>query len=43
MQQFSLNRPDSALSQLLAQVGTANGKLRDDLAKDVQAVTKEFS
>jgi hypothetical protein len=43
MQQFSLNRPDSALSQLLAQVGTANGKLRDDLAKDVKAVTKEFS
>ena len=41
--QFSLDRPDSALSRLVCQVATSNGKLRGELAKDVQAVTKEFS
>jgi hypothetical protein len=43
LQQFSLDRPDSALKRLLDQVATENGKLRKDLADDVQAVTKEFS
>jgi hypothetical protein len=43
LRQFSLDRPDSALKRLVDQVATENGKLRKELAGDVQAVTKEFS
>ena len=43
LKQFSLDRPDSALRRLLDHVATANGKLRAELATDVQAVTREFS
>jgi hypothetical protein len=43
LRQFSLDRPDSALRRLLDEVATENGKLRKELASDVQAVTKEFS
>jgi hypothetical protein len=43
LQQFSLDRQDSALSRLLSEVATSNGKLRGELAEDVRAVTKEFS
>jgi hypothetical protein len=43
LRQFSLDRPDSALSRLLGEVATTNGKLRSELALDVKAVTKEFS
>lgn len=43
LQQFSLDRPDSALKRLLDRVATENGKLRTELATDVKAVTREFS
>jgi hypothetical protein len=43
LRQFSLDRPDSALTRLLKEVATENGKLRKELADDVQAVSKEFS
>jgi hypothetical protein len=43
LRQFSLDRPDSALRRLLEEVATENGKLRKELADDVQAVSKEFS
>ena len=41
--QFSLDRPDSALRRLVTELTAANGKLREEFAEDVQAVTKEFS
>ena len=41
--QFSLDRPDSALSRLLDEVGAANDKLRGALAGDVGAIAKELS
>mgnify|MGYP001300223033 CR=1 FL=1 len=43
LRQFSLDRPDSALRRLLEHVACENGKLRKELADDVQAVTREFS
>jgi hypothetical protein len=43
LQQFSLDRADSALQRLLTQVTDRNGKLRDELAQNVQAVTQQFS
>jgi hypothetical protein len=41
--QFSLDRPDSALSRLVVEVQARNGTLRDDLRTDVQALASEFS
>ncbi|HMI88020.1 MAG TPA: hypothetical protein VK550_28245 [Polyangiaceae bacterium] len=43
LQQFSLDRPDSALTRLLHEVTTSNGTLRSELTSDVKAITKEFS
>jgi hypothetical protein len=43
LQQFSLDRPDSALTRLLHEVTTSNGALRSELTSDVKAITKEFS
>jgi hypothetical protein len=43
LKQFSLDRKESALSRLLAEVTTSNGKLRSELAEDVAKVVKEFS
>jgi hypothetical protein len=43
LKQFSLDQKDSALSRLLDEVTTANGKLRDELADDLGNVVKEFS
>ncbi len=40
--QFSLTDPQSALSVFKDQLTKANGQLRDDLAKDVQRVQREF-
>ncbi len=41
--QFSLDRPDSALSRLVGDIANANGKLRNDLAGDVSTVTQALS
>ena len=41
--QFSLDRPDSALSRLVTEVQGRNGILRDELKTDVQALASEFS
>jgi len=43
LNQFSLDRKESALSRLLAEVTTSNGKLRSELAEDVGKVAHEFS
>jgi hypothetical protein len=43
LEQFSLDQKESALSRLLAEVMTANGKLRTDLAEDVGKMVDEFS
>jgi hypothetical protein len=43
LNQFSLDRKESALSRLLAEVTTSNGKLRSELAADVGKVAHEFS
>jgi hypothetical protein len=43
LNQFSLDDKESALSRLVAEMTGANGKLRDDLAQDVQKLQKEFS
>ncbi|MBL8964150.1 MAG: hypothetical protein KF787_02070 [Phycisphaeraceae bacterium] len=40
--QFSLNDPASALSVFRDQLTKSNGQLRDDLARDVERVRKEF-
>lgn len=41
--QFSLDDKESALSRLVTEMTGANGKLRNDLADDVQKLQKEFS
>lgn len=41
--QFSLDKPDSALSRLIGQVTDANGRFRTDLAADLTKVCAEFS
>lgn len=43
VRQFSLDDPGSALSRLVVQITDSNGKLRRDLASDIQTVQKEFS
>lgn len=43
LKQFSLDRKESALSRLLAEVTSSNGKLRGELADDVAKVVREFS
>src|ERR1019366_4643714 len=43
LKQFSLDNKESALSRLLAEVTTSNGKLRGELAEDVGKVVNEFS
>jgi hypothetical protein len=43
LKQFSLDRKESALSRLLAEVTTSNGKLRSELADDVGKMVNEFS
>ena len=43
LRQFSLDDKESALSRLVAEMTGANGKLRQDLAQDVQELQKEFS
>jgi hypothetical protein len=43
LNQFSLDRKESALSRLLAEVTTSNGKLRSELAEDLGKVAHEFS
>ncbi|MGH7329989.1 MAG: hypothetical protein ACREJX_16710, partial [Polyangiaceae bacterium] len=40
---FSLDRKDSALSKLQSEILATNGKLRAELAGDVEKVSKEFS
>lgn len=41
--QFSLDQQGSALSRLLTEVTTTNGKLRNELSQDLGKVVKEFS
>lgn len=41
--QFSLDDKASALSRLVAEITGHNGKLREDLARDIDVVRKEFS
>jgi len=43
LSQFSLDDKTSALSRLVAEITGNNGKLRDDLARDIDVVRKEFS
>jgi hypothetical protein len=43
LRQFSLDRKDSALSRLLLEVTSSNGKLRNELAEDVGKMVNEFS
>jgi hypothetical protein len=43
LRQFSLDRPESALSRLVADIGRANGQLRGELAGDVAAVANALS
>jgi hypothetical protein len=43
LRQFSLDDKDSALSRLVSELTGVNGKLREDLAQDVQKLQKEFS
>jgi hypothetical protein len=43
LRQFSLDRPDSALSRLLGDIAAANGKLRGELAGEVSQVAKALS
>lgn len=43
LKQFSLDRKDSALSRLLTEVTSSNGKLRLELAEDVEKMVNEFS
>ena len=41
--QFSLDDQDSALSRLISQITEKNGRLRQDLAADLQLIRDEFS
>jgi len=43
LRQFSLDRPDSALSRLVGDIASANGKLRGELAGDIVAVANALS
>jgi len=43
LQQFSLDRPESALSRLVGDIASANGKLRGELAGEVAAVSSALS
>lgn len=43
LSQFSLDDKGSALSRLVTEITGTNGKLRDDLAADIETVRKEFS
>jgi hypothetical protein len=43
LEQFSLDRKESALSRLVAEVTTSNGKLRGELSDDVGKLVNEFS
>lgn len=43
LREFSRDRPDSALSRLIADITTANGSLRGDLASDIASVTRALS
>jgi hypothetical protein len=43
LDQFSLDSKDSALSRLLAELTSSNGKLRGDLSEDVTRLVREFS
>lgn len=43
LQQFSLDRKDSALSRLIAELTTAHGAASADMKQQVQAVVGEFS
>jgi hypothetical protein len=43
LREFSRDRPDSALSRLVADVTTTNGKLRGDLAGEIATVTGALS
>lgn len=43
LRQFTMDDPQSALSRCLTQLTDSNGKLRKDLAADVEAVKNEFS
>ncbi len=43
LKQFSLDRKESALSRLVAEVATSNGKLRGELSEDVGKIVNEFS
>ena len=43
LQQFSLDRPDSALSRLVGDIAVANGKLHGELAGDIVAVASALS
>jgi hypothetical protein len=43
LKQFSLDQKDSALSRLVFEVTTTNGKLQSELAEDMGKVVREFS
>jgi hypothetical protein len=43
LRQFSLDRPESALSRLVRDIAGANGKLRGELAAEVAAVSSSLS
>jgi hypothetical protein len=43
LEQFSLDRPESALSRLVSDIGKANGQLRGDLAGEVATVKQSLS
>ena len=43
LREFSRDRPESALSRLIADITTANGALRGELAGDIAAVTGALS
>jgi len=43
LREFSLDDKESALSRLIGELTGANGKLREDLANDIETVRKEFS
>ena len=43
VEQFSLDKPDSAISRMLSTLTEKNGRLRVDLAGDLEKVREEFS
>lgn len=43
VEQFSLDKPDSAISRMLSTLTEKNGRLREDLAGDLEKVRGEFS